>query len=130
LKRKLLDELPGIFNWALEGLPRLEQRGLFAIPEVCKVESQQVRDENDTEAAFVAAWCDRDSSTKSSDLYLAYKTWCKRNGFSPKSSTSVARDWRRLGFRKVKERDGHYWAGVSLSLEAAKAIGFEREEVA
>ena len=33
LSRKMREELPGIFNWGLQGLKRLRDRGRFAVPE-------------------------------------------------------------------------------------------------
>ena len=37
-----------------------------------------------------------------------------KNGHKPKSSTSLAEDWKRLGFENIHERSGSVWHGVEL----------------
>ena len=51
---------------------------------------------------------------QSSALYEAYKTWCFENGHQPKSATSLAEDWRRLGFDKYMANGRAYWKGVGI----------------
>jgi P4 family phage/plasmid primase-like protien len=126
---KLLTELPGIFNWALKGLRRLRQNGDFTQADQVEATLAEYKDENDTEEAFLndAEWCllDEQSQTQASDLYLAYKAWCKRFGHSNKSRTRVARDWERLGLTKMK--NGHvFYSGVALKQEATYAVNREK----
>jgi len=101
---KLKAELPGIFNWSLEGLARLRKNGKFTTAE----QSEQARDdykaENDTERAFAEECLEFDPNYKvtSQALYDAYSGWCKRNGTMAKSSIKVSKDWIRLGMQKKK----------------------------
>lgn len=51
LKTRLLTELPGIFNWALEGLERLNKRGHFVQPESAM---EDIQDQADAAAPMTA----------------------------------------------------------------------------
>jgi putative DNA primase/helicase len=106
-----------ILNWALEGLQRLRNRGRFEIPTKVRTTTEEFEAHNDVPALFVAAECTRggdfwESSTK---LYKAYKDWCLDNGHKPLSSTSVARDWKRLGFEQKRTNKGVRWEGVKIT---------------
>ncbi len=116
VKEMIACEGPGILNWALEGLRRLNERGQFVLPDVVLAETEEFKMSSDVENGFVADACKRSQNgrIKSSRLYSAYKDWCQINGHKPKSSTRVARDWERLGFRRVEAGDGRYWYGVEL----------------
>ena len=48
------------------------------------------------------------------ELYLEYTLWCERNGHKPKSSTSVAEDWQRLGFERKRIKGKTYYMGLSV----------------
>lgn len=117
LTEKLRGELAGIFNYALIGLKRLRRSKSFWQVEQSENARKEYKAENDIEAAFVAECCTRnpESQTNAQALYDAYNAWCKRNGAMAKSSVKVARDWERLGFRKVKLTAGNVWKGIQLS---------------
>jgi putative DNA primase/helicase len=123
---RLVNELPGIFNWALEGLRRLRQNGRFTQPKQVLDAREQYKSENDTEAAFIADWCvcDEKQTLKSSELYRAYQLWCARNGHRAKGNNKVGSDWKRLGFEALHTREGNAWRGIGLNAEALTAIGF------
>ncbi len=121
LKAKIQAEAAGILNWALAGLERLTCRGRFDIPAEVAGATDNFKQGNDIPAVFVSECCitGRDEHgepfrVKSSQLYAAYKDWCIESGHKPQSSTSIARDWARLGFEKKKERDGMYWLYVGI----------------
>lgn len=116
VKEFIAHEGPGILNWALIGLQRLNKRGYFVLPETVRAETEEFKSSSDVEQGFIADACRRSSNAriKSSKLYQAYGEWCKENGHKPKSSTRVARDWERLGFRRTSLNDGNYWTGVEL----------------
>ncbi|MEO1164615.1 MAG: phage/plasmid primase, P4 family [Chloroflexota bacterium] len=116
LTDKLLSELAGIFNIALIGLKRLKHSGEFTVCTQSLSARQEYKAENDIESAFVADWCIRDpqSKVRGQQLYDAYNSWCRRNGAFPKSSVKVARDWTRLGFKKIRS-NGIWYQGVRLN---------------
>lgn len=116
IKEAVKMEGPGILNWALEGLLRLRGRGAFEIPERVNEASARYAHINDIPSVFVEDCCLIGSQyeTGSDQLYQAYKQWCEQNGHKPQSATSIAEDWRRLGFEKVTRSGRRFWQGVGL----------------
>lgn len=118
LKKAISDEGAGILNWALEGLRRLRDRGRFDAPPAVVEATKTFVKQNDIPANFVEECCNVDptytSSTKSRDLYQAYRTWALDTGHKPQSETSIARDWERLGFEQKRKNNGVFWYGVEL----------------
>ena len=55
-----------------------------------------------------------DYRTQGSTLYTAYKNWCMDTGHKPQSSTSLADDWKRLGFERYRAAGKTFWRGVGL----------------
>lgn len=116
VKERIAQEGAGILNWALIGLERLLKRGTFDVPQSVKDATTDFQHSNDTPAVFVAECCtlDKNASTKSSELYAEYSAWCVRNGHKPQSSTSMAREWERLGLAKEKRTSGMFWVGILI----------------
>lgn len=88
LRDRLMAELPGILNWALDGLDRLnEQRG-FTVP----VSSAQATDDlvrtTSPLSAFVADECEvsEGAVVPASALFGHFKEWCASNGFQATNS--------------------------------------------
>lgn len=117
LKFKLAEkELPGIFNWALKGLRRLEQETEFTECDQIDDATLQYREESNLAKEFIneCANLTKSGITLSSDLYGAYSTWCKKNGYKPDSQKRVSADFRRLGLRRGKEGGKRAWFGVEI----------------
>jgi putative DNA primase/helicase len=115
LEQLLISERSGIFAWLVNYLWRLKRAEGF---DHCEQSDQLLQEyimENDTEATFVEECCDRHESYKvqSSALYDRYATWCITNGFKPKNSNQIAKEWRRLGFEKGRA-NGSWWHGLQL----------------
>ena len=72
------------------------------------------RETNDIPAMFVADECEtgEGKSVRGAQLYVRYQGWCVMNGHKPKSRTHIAEDWRRLGFRSKRDKQGIVWHGV------------------
>jgi len=123
LGAKMRAELPGIFNWALRGLARLRANGKFTRAKQSEQAREEYKNENDTEGAFVEDWCKRDPNARVSatEFYEAYALWCQRNGVRAKSSVKVSKDWKRLGFQKIKSSQ-NYYLGVEINTPAKKFI--------
>jgi len=111
LTKKLRGELAGIFNLAIQGLKSLRLHGQFNIPSASLDARNEYKTENDIEKAFFDECLvkDDDAKIQSTELYQEYVSWCKRNGTLPKSSIKVARDWKRLGLKKVKNNVIFYY---------------------
>ena len=101
LKQQLDLELPGIFNWAMQGLRRLRTMGTFTIPAQIKILTAQYRHDSNPVALFVEDKCyvEATEETQSSAIYAAYKDWCSDNGFRNASSKNFKSEMERLGFR-------------------------------
>lgn len=110
-----------VFNWAYEGLKRLNTRGRFDIPEGLISERETYRIQNDVPETFLSDTCERCdpldenghyNKIQSSVLYLKYKEWCANTGHKPLSSTAFAPEMKRLGVERLRI-DGHtYWLGI------------------
>ena len=77
LHDKLKAELPGIFNWALEGLMRLHRNHGFTAVAQMADQVQDYQAANDVEGAFLSDpdWiiANPEGEVKASDLYMAYR---------------------------------------------------------
>lgn len=60
LEEKLLKELPGILNWALDGLERLDRNGKFTPNGEQEVLGQMMRETSDPMGLFMEEECDTD----------------------------------------------------------------------
>jgi len=83
LTGRLLDELPGILLWALEGLDRLNANGgRFSKPGAAAALEETLRRAASPLSAFLDDWCalEADETTTKDDLYGAYAAWAKSEG--------------------------------------------------
>ena len=119
LKRLISDEGAGIMNWALDGLRRLRKRGHFTIPECVTSATDDFKRENDKASLFVSECCETspENRVQSQLLYNGFKEWCFENGLKPSSSTSMAREWERLGFEKKRINGKTWWQNVGLLVQ-------------
>lgn len=81
LTSKLLHALPGVLNWALEGLARLRKRGYFIQPASGLDRLHDLERINSPLKAFVEDMCEIEAglSISKEDLYLAFTGWQARN---------------------------------------------------
>ena len=82
LTERLLGELPGILNWAVEGWQRLNERGRFVVPSSVRDVVEEIEDLSSPVAAFVRDECVVGPRHRVwvADLYEAWKYWCEREG--------------------------------------------------
>lgn len=83
LKRDLEGELSGILNWALDGLDRLRENGSFTADRVTE-ETRRKWEIWGTPVVRFRSRLLRDepgAETLLDDLYNAYRTFCRENGF-------------------------------------------------
>jgi hypothetical protein len=78
----LLAEAPGIFNWCLDGLDRLNARGYFEMPELSKAALQRLQDLASPVGAFVRDRCQIGPAYEvdKDDLFAGWKDWCVGEG--------------------------------------------------
>jgi putative DNA primase/helicase len=115
LEQKLMAERSGILNECITYLIRITRQGGFDRCEQSESLMQEYIMENDTEATFLEERAERHESykTRGGELYKAYSQWCIENGFKPKNSNQIAKEWRRLGFEYSRSA-GSWWHGVRL----------------
>ena len=79
LTNKLLTELPGILNWAIEGYCRLRERGHFIQPKNALDLIDQIEALGSPVKAFVRQCCEIGPGFEVSidDLFEHYKEWCQ-----------------------------------------------------
>jgi len=119
LESKLLQELPGILNWALEGLREYHRIGLEP-PEAVKVATETYRRENDSLEAFIAECClvQRLAVCKNTELFYAYEVYCRDSGLNQISQTKFSIDLRaKENIFLKKTMEGRFWYGIDLKEE-------------
>jgi putative DNA primase/helicase len=98
LVEELSMELPGIFNWAYQGLLRLRQRGRFIVPEKCRRAIEQYRRDVNPARAFLLDnyVCSLEfEGLPSREVYDCYVRWCHENGYRPLNSNNFGKEVRR-----------------------------------
>ena len=125
VKETVKHEGAGILNWALAGLARLRARGRFIVPDCVKAATEDFQQTNDVPAMFIAECCEvgTELKTAAQALYDEYKAWCMSNGHKAQSSTSVAREWERLGFDGYKANGKKFYRGMGLKVRTQDVAG-------
>jgi putative DNA primase/helicase len=123
LAKKLIKELPGILNWALEGCMMWRKEGLLVPKSVAKA-THTYRDENDILGDFIGHACviDPDGWTSSPELYRAFTDWWTDTR-GPRSQP-ISMGWfsrllsERPEFAAKKRKHLRGWKGLSLKLNS------------
>lgn len=115
LYHELIEELPGILTWALEGCLRWQQEGLVTPTEVVTATLEYMA-EKDTVGAFLKECCivDPQGAIKSSDIYDNYVKWCDNNEQSKMGKKNFSKMLNDKGFVKEKFSGNKYWKGLSF----------------
>jgi len=94
LLKKLIQEIDGIFQWALKGLERLYGDDGFTEPKVVREALAAYERINNPVVAFIEDCCNLDTefSTSKNTLYEAYRGYCEDYGFKPRSSSTFFRE--------------------------------------
>ena len=116
-------ELPGILNWALEGLLRLRRQGLFSFSEEMKSALSEFQIDVNPCRKFLLEYCKLKpgSTLGTMDLYKLYKSVMIDSGHQPMSIANFSREVI-LTFNVSKSEnsvshDGakvHVWYGLSF----------------
>ncbi len=114
-------EMPGVFNWAMEGLRRLRRQGRFTDPSVCRAALDEYRLEVNPARRFLTEHFheDRNGLVNASQMYDQYRDWCKRSGHLPLADKSFGKEVRRAfrGAERVRRgsRDSRSWCYSGIS---------------
>lgn len=127
LGNRLLSELPGILNWALDGFRRLRGRGYFMPTESAKEAVSELEALGSPIGAFLKEKCIVAPGGQVAPLvlYREWSEWCARNGRKePGTAQTFGRDVRAVvaGLKISKPRvDGvqaRLYEGIALRTDA------------
>ena len=123
LSFRLMDELPGILKWSIEGWERLTKRGYLEAPKSSKAAQQEMDDLGSPVGAFLRERCvvGAEHEVQKDALYRAWCGWCEKQGRDhPGNAASFGRDLKAAiaGLGTVHHREGgeqlRYHSGVRL----------------
>lgn len=109
-KNRLLYELPGIFNWALEGLRRFRKQGNFTKSSKVEAAKRMYEAENDSVASFAQERLkevDVDNPeyvVPKKYLYREYKAFCEENRLKAVGRRKMVRRLKKMGFEEANRR--------------------------
>lgn len=111
LATKIIEnELPGVFNWIMEGLSRLVANQKFTYCSKSDLTLEEFRKSSDSIALFVEE-CnitpDIDTKTALKDLYQDYKSFCTDDNYRPFAKRKFGHKLETLGFEKTRLNDGN-----------------------
>ena len=120
LKDKLVKELDGIFNWALEGLRRLQEQGRFTTSEDMVQAKREYERENDTIKAFIedrTEW-GTESYEVCQYVYEKYKDYCQDSGMNFTTRKTFTSKLKKLGVevkqKRINGKNNRCYYGFSL----------------
>jgi len=134
LTERLLDELPGILNWAIEGWRRLAERGYLIQPKSSEEAISQLEDLASPISAFLRERCtvEPGKSVEANELFHAWQGWCQATGRAGAGNIqSFGRDLRAavpgLGISQPRMAGGRmrFYEGIDLA-----AVDVEEEALA
>jgi putative DNA primase/helicase len=114
LSDKLMEELPGILNWAIKGC--LEwQKNELQTPQIIEDQVAEYKSAMDSITQFIQDECelDKEHSYAASKFYQAYREWCSGAGRKPQSTTAFKRSLEKLkGVYQHRSSNGLQWHGI------------------
>lgn len=123
LEAELLEELPGILNWAIEGCLDWQRNGL-PMPKAIEVATNEYKSEMDIVGSWISECCEVGpwNEVVFDDAYRSYEAWSKDyNGFAF-TKKRFGQMLLERGFKQgIKNRSRSY-KGISLSSEISKII--------
>lgn len=128
LTEQLLLEASGIFNWALEGLDRVNERGYLVNPPSGQEAVLQLEDLSSPIGAFLRDRCvvDAKRETVVDTFWAAWKRWCEDNNQFVGTKVMLGRDLRAAvpTVKKVRPRqEGEEPGEEDKRLQVYKGVG-------
>lgn len=116
LKEKLMRELPGIFNWAVEGCLMWQREGLKPPAEIQKA-TMEYRQEMDVIGSFIEQCCETGpgNAIGATELFKAYDKWAREMNEHSFTQTQFGRKIADK-YEKEKKRTVRY-LGITLKKE-------------
>lgn len=120
---KIMSEVPGIFNRAMEGLRKALSKRDFSISASMRSSVEKWEKGNDVVAMFLEDECElgEDFKVPVRDVYPAYKFYCQDSGYKPLAKNAFNHRLRELNYEnKNVKSDGKQaknWVGFRLKSE-------------
>jgi putative DNA primase/helicase len=110
LSQKIIaSELPGVFNWVLEGLNRLLDQNHFTPSDIVKQSVDSYEAESDTVKQFLQ---DKNyikhptANEPLKDIYNQYRTFCTEDGYKALNKTNFGRRLKHLNINTERKAAG------------------------
>ena len=120
---RLIEELPGILQWALTGCRQWRTGGLKP-PAAVLAATQDYRTEQDHVGRFLEECCTlaEGLTITARDLRTAYEAWCTEAGERPWSAKAMAPHLIDRGCEQQRGSNGgpRLWRGIALAGDAAE----------
>jgi putative DNA primase/helicase len=115
LKAKLLEELPGILTWAVEGCLRWQRDGLGNCDSV-QAATSEYRAESDQLGRFIDDCCTQGLylQAKARFLYERYRRWADGTGEDVMTETAFGLSISERGFEKKRSSSGFVYLRIGL----------------
>lgn len=133
LDDRLRAELPGILNWSLQGMDRLNANGKFTVPSSSEDAAALMMDLASPVSAFVRDCCERTPGARvhRDELYEAWKRWAEDNGHESGAKSTFGRNLRAVvpELRDFQKRSSlgnkmdRYYARIALSGDSPDSPG-------
>ena len=125
LTEKLMQELDGIFVWALRGVAMYHKEGL-KMPTAVQQAVDEYKKEMDVVSKFLDECTEKAfaKSVKAINLFKAYMEWCDINSEYKMSNTKFGKEITQK-YEKIKKRDSYYYVGLNFIGEWANKYGYE-----
>lgn len=123
ISERFIDEMDGIFNWAIQGLERLVKNKKFTKSDKMIADIEEYKDEQDPMRVFLK---DHIKASETQDvykdvLYKAYESWAREKGHQPLANTRFFPAFKQkclhngIKIEEVKPKDGkRYIKGIIL----------------
>ena len=120
LHKKLKQELPGILNWAIEGLKLYRKEGFRELPEKIIDANKEYQEECDRLQEFIDSCCVRkeESKIKGSEFRKQYISWLKEN--HKESYVSNKELYKQLREKGITIKSGNNNATYCYGIELIK----------
>ncbi|MDC0541678.1 phage/plasmid primase, P4 family, partial [Paracoccaceae bacterium] len=118
LSDQLMEELPGILNWAIQGCLRWQKNEL-QVPQIIEDQISEYKSAMDSISQFIREECElgKDHSCAASKFFQAYRDWCSGAGRKPQSATAFKRALEKLtGVYQHRSSNGLQWHGIQPCL--------------
>lgn len=131
LEAELLNEAAGILNWLVEGCLTWQKNGFPRCEAIDNATSNYQQDE-DRIGEFLTCAANMgpgpNFKTSASELYKAYRYFCREVGDMPMNSRNFPKKMEEKGHVKKRSGGGNFWDGISLTDEYKEILMYYDEK--